>query len=344
MSCGWLVGPARAGQACCKIGWIEGRRCLVFASAGMRCGSPIVPVLSSNLQKSACESIWSYIALCHRGYQLSDFKIVGTEGIFRSANGQTEVSSALVRAYQAGAILRQPLHLRFRSAILTILADGIWSPGDKLPAERDLAEEIGISLGTVQKTLNALAIDGVLVRRHGHGTFVAGDATQASQLAHFRFEGTDGHSIAPVYAEAVDRRIVRERGLWAQFLQDSKAAILITRRINVADEFDCISDFYVDADRFGYIMDMPIEKLHRTVIRHFIAREFDAPTLFATQSVIAGPFSERIRRLLKAGAGSDMGLILQIRSRTHGDAPISFQQIFIPSTARPLALPSPRLT
>lgn len=275
---------------------------------------------------------------------MPDLKIVTPKGALRPPSQEHAAASSIVRAYQSSTNSREPIHLRLRSAILSILSDGVWAPGDKLPAERDLADEIGISLGTVQKTLNALASDGVLVRRHGHGTFVAGDATQASQLAHFRFEDIDGHSIAPVYAEAIDRRIVRERGSWAQFLRNSNAAVLITRRINVADEFDCISDFYLDADRFGHVMDMPFEKPHRTVIRHFIAREFNAPTLSATQNVSAGPFSERIRRFLKNETGSAMGLILQICSRTHGEEPLSFQRIFIPSTARPLALPNPRLT
>lgn len=275
---------------------------------------------------------------------MPDLKIVGPQGSLRQATAGASAVSPLLRAYQGLSDRREPLHLRLRSAIMFVLAEASWSSGDKLPAERDLAAELGISLGTVQKTLNSLAADGILVRRHGHGTYVAGDASQASQLAHFRFGSADGTSIAPVYAEAVERRIVRERGLWAQFLRDSQAAILITRRLNVADEFDCISDFYIDAERFGSIMKLPIETLHRTVIRHFIAREFNAPTLSATQSVTAGPFPDRIRRLLKSGPSSEIGLTLLVRSRTHGDAPISFQQIFIPATARPLELPNPRLT
>ena len=48
-----------------------------------------------------------------------------------------------------------------RLAILDALAQGAWSAGDK-PAERDIASEVGLSLGTVQKTLSALAVDGVL--------------------------------------------------------------------------------------------------------------------------------------------------------------------------------------
>ena len=145
--------------------------------------------------------------------------------------------------------------------------------------------------------------------------------TQSSQLLHFRF-GDDGRSIAPVYAEAIDRKIVRARGAWSKFLTESEAAILITRRINVADEFDCISDFYLDAERFKMIMKMPIEKLHRTIIRNFIAKEFNAPTLSISQ--LRRGASDR---QLLSGNGIEVGKVEL--DRTHEDVPISFQQIFI---------------
>lgn len=260
-----------------------------------------------------------------------------------SSSEKAKTASPLTRAYERRAGDREPLHLRLRLSILEMLSEGVWSAGDRLPAERDIAQEVGLSLGTVQKTLAALATDGVLVRRHGHGTFVTGDATQSSQLIHFRFTGDDGHSISPVYAEAIERKIVRERGVWSQFLTDSKSTILITRRINVAEEFDCISDYYIDADRFMPVMKMPFEQLHRTIIRYVIARDFNAPTLSISQNIVSGSFPQRIKHLLKRGRASEFGMTLTVRSRTHGDAPISFQQIFIPSDARPLEMPTPRL-
>jgi GntR family transcriptional regulator len=256
------------------------------------------------------------------------------------AEDKSKAASPLVRAYARRAGDREPLHLRLRLAILEMLSEGVWSAGDKLPAERDLANDVGLSLGTVQKTLAALATDGVFVRRHGHGTFVAGDAAQSRQLIHFRFVGDDGHSIAPVYAEAIERKIVKTRGVWSQFLAESQSTILITRRINVADEFDCISDYYIDSERFMPVMKIPFEQLHRTTIRHLIARDFNAPALSISQSIVAGAFPQRIKHLLR---GTELGMTLTVRSCTHNDAPISFQQIFIPANARPLCMPNPRL-
>jgi GntR family transcriptional repressor for pyruvate dehydrogenase complex len=45
-------------------------------------------------------------------------------------------------------------------------------PGDRLPAERDLAEEVGVSRPTVRAGLHALAAMGVTESRQGSGTFI----------------------------------------------------------------------------------------------------------------------------------------------------------------------------
>lgn len=45
-------------------------------------------------------------------------------------------------------------------------------PGDRLPAERDLAAKIGVSRPTVRMGLHALAAMGCLQSRHGSGTYI----------------------------------------------------------------------------------------------------------------------------------------------------------------------------
>jgi GntR family transcriptional repressor for pyruvate dehydrogenase complex len=49
---------------------------------------------------------------------------------------------------------------------------GALRPGDRLPAERDLAVHIGVSRPTVRAGLRALAAMGVVRARHGSGTYI----------------------------------------------------------------------------------------------------------------------------------------------------------------------------
>lgn len=53
-----------------------------------------------------------------------------------------------------------------------LIEKGRVKPGDRLPPERDLAVEIGVSRPTVRSGLHALAAMGVVRSRHGSGTYI----------------------------------------------------------------------------------------------------------------------------------------------------------------------------
>ena len=234
----------------------------------------------------------------------------------------------------------EPRHSRLRTALLNALAAGAWSPGDKLPSETEIAKSVGLSLGTVQKVLTRLAGEAVLVRRHGHGTFVSGASVQVDRFLHFRFVADDGSALVPVYAEALDRTVVRGGGPWSDFL-GAASCIRIRRRINVADEFDCLSEYYIDAEKFAAVLEMPFRELHRVIIRELLAKYFNAPAFSFMQRVYATDFPAHVRSLLKLSKARGHGMVLEINSYTHHRAPISFQNIFIPAGVRRLEIPSP---
>jgi GntR family transcriptional repressor for pyruvate dehydrogenase complex len=59
-------------------------------------------------------------------------------------------------------------------------------PGERLPPERELARQLGLSRASVRAGLQALANQGVLVTRHGAGTFVSdGPLVLDSEQFHF---------------------------------------------------------------------------------------------------------------------------------------------------------------
>lgn len=49
---------------------------------------------------------------------------------------------------------------------------GVYTPGDKLPAERTLSEELGVSRPTVREAIRALASMNIVTQRHGSGVYV----------------------------------------------------------------------------------------------------------------------------------------------------------------------------
>ena len=58
------------------------------------------------------------------------------------------------------------------SHVRALIERGALKPGDRLPAERDLATQIGVSRPTIRAGLRTLAAMGVVLSRHGSGTYI----------------------------------------------------------------------------------------------------------------------------------------------------------------------------
>ncbi|HZR12215.1 MAG TPA: PLP-dependent aminotransferase family protein [Acidimicrobiia bacterium] len=67
-----------------------------------------------------------------------------------------------------------PRHQRIASAVLDAIEQRTVAPGARVPAERRLAESLGVSRGTVVVAFDHLVEAGVVVRRQGAGTSVVG--------------------------------------------------------------------------------------------------------------------------------------------------------------------------
>jgi GntR family transcriptional regulator len=68
---------------------------------------------------------------------------------------------------------RRPLHLQTQQHLLSLIENEVYQPGQQLPSEADLAAQLGISRPTLREALLYLEQEGVIVRKHGVGTFVA---------------------------------------------------------------------------------------------------------------------------------------------------------------------------
>src|SRR3954471_755482 len=67
-----------------------------------------------------------------------------------------------------------PLHIQAEKLIRTIIADPQYADGKLIPNEVDLAKQLAISRTTIRQALNKLVYEGLLIRKKGIGTKVAG--------------------------------------------------------------------------------------------------------------------------------------------------------------------------
>ncbi|MDR3190984.1 MAG: GntR family transcriptional regulator [Lactobacillaceae bacterium] len=71
-----------------------------------------------------------------------------------------------------------PIYIRIHDEIREAIDTGRWVPGDKIPAERELAVQFNVSRMTLRQAVMLLVDEGILERRVGSGTFVSAAKVQ----------------------------------------------------------------------------------------------------------------------------------------------------------------------
>lgn len=59
--------------------------------------------------------------------------------------------------------------------IQNMVMTGVLKKGDKLPSERDLVEQLGVSRASIREAIRALEMIGLIESRQGEGNFIGGD-------------------------------------------------------------------------------------------------------------------------------------------------------------------------
>lgn len=108
-----------------------------------------------------------------------------------------------------------PVYEQIRSQVAGLVAVGALAPGERLPASRDLARDLGIAVGTVQRAYRELEAAGVVTSRRRIGTVVAERATTApSDVQDVRDDGVEPYPTGPMLDQVRDLvRQSRDRGM-----------------------------------------------------------------------------------------------------------------------------------
>ena len=81
-----------------------------------------------------------------------------------------------------------PLYVQLSELLIREINAGRYVDGDRLPPEREMAQQLGTSVGTLRKALADLTGKGLLERVQGSGNYVRAKADAQSVYAFFRVE------------------------------------------------------------------------------------------------------------------------------------------------------------
>jgi GntR family transcriptional regulator, transcriptional repressor for pyruvate dehydrogenase complex len=121
--------------------------------------------------------------------------------------------------------------------LLSYVVGGSWKPGDRIPPERELCQQLGIARTSLREALKAMELVGMLDSRVGDGTFVCPRSEFLSRPLLWAFTGTDHEelrdimeartiieeNLAGLAAERASPDQIEEIGRAVQLMRDSIA-------------------------------------------------------------------------------------------------------------------------
>lgn len=140
----------------------------------------------------------------------------------------------------------QRLYRQIADQIAELIAKGEFPPGTRLPPERVLAQQFGVSRPSVREALIALEIDGLVDVRGGSGVYVLPPQQVARDA---------GHAIEPGPFEVVEARLLieGETAALASMYADELHLSRLDETIDLMrQEFDFKSSA-LDADRLFHV-------------------------------------------------------------------------------------------
>ncbi|QSB12716.1 GntR family transcriptional regulator [Natronosporangium hydrolyticum] len=84
-------------------------------------------------------------------------------------------------------------HRQIAEALRAKIRRGDWAPGERLPAIPAMAQMFGVAKQTIQRTVDQLRVEGLLITKPGSGTYVRGTRRRLNRLSRGRYGAYRGY-------------------------------------------------------------------------------------------------------------------------------------------------------
>ncbi len=231
----------------------------------------------------------------------------------------------LQRELEQGATKRNALRIALDWAINS----GQLPPGSKLPPETQLAQVLGVSLGTVQAALRQVQDLGAIVRRRGDGTRVTPGTQISSAIWHFRMYHTGTGEPFRILNQEIEVLQSTQRGPWVEHLGERPYYLALRRRIEGTDDVVIGAEMMLDPELVPP-HSIDASELRLTNLRTMLEQKLKIKAGHAKHRVRLTQIDPR--KLATFGMALDQ-TVLHVEARTflNDERPFYFQTLYVPA-------------
>lgn len=202
---------------------------------------------------------------------------------------------------------RLPAYVRLRDTLAARIAQGEWTPDAPIPSESRIAQQYGLSVGTVRKGVDGLVEEGLLERRQGSGTFVRAPSFDATLFRFFQLREADGSRSSIPSSQLILRAAAKAPKEAAEALGTDQV-IKIVRLRSLSDMPVLFEEIYIPVDRFEGFAELSDTNIGPLLYPIYFER-FGVLVKRASDDLAFGKANETVAQKLRLQAGDPVAVI-----------------------------------
>lgn len=229
-----------------------------------------------------------------------------------------------------------PKYQRLVEAFSECVISGRFKPGERVPTETTLAEQLPVSVGTVQKALARLVANGLVVRSRRTGTFIADRLSQVNEVFVYRYKDPITGKFKMPFVRTIAVNVDDTKGPWCDALEVDRM-VRVDRLVWFDQQPPAYSSVYFKYEHGEIYLDQPLERLNGSSLHRMLIEQYNLPTLRMEHSIGCRTLDDAACRNLILPEGT-MGMVWDIKDFSIQDIPLLFQRYQLPPGHMPVEI------
>jgi len=220
-----------------------------------------------------------------------------------------------------------PYYHQIKEAVKALVTSSELKPGDMLPSEFGLSEQLGISRLVVHRAYRELVTEGLLIRKRAKGTFVAPPIQRSYTVSGPLFSMTENLSadaLEPSNKILLQEVIPPSDEIRTELKLAADVQVIHLRNLRLAKQLPfAIEDMYLSYDRFPALATL---ELNNSSVYAILEKLYGALPQEALDLVTAGSATSQEARLLGTNKGAPVMMLKRISTDRLG-LPVEYSKV-----------------